>query len=153
MRRRSPRRSCVELCGARLAPGTVDVCEPLPTPLRIPLRPAHVTRVLGIEIARGREVEILRALDFEVSDADSERLSVTVPPFRRGDVTREADLVEEIARIAGLEQLPVTLPARRGAYGVLSAEQRMRRRAVDALVGCGLCEVMGLDLRRTRGAR
>jgi phenylalanyl-tRNA synthetase beta chain len=66
-----------------------------------------------------------------------------VPPFRRQDVTREADLVEEVARIDGLERLPATLPARRGAAGLLERPQRLRRRAEDVLVGRGLHEVVG----------
>ena len=44
----------------------------------------------------------------------------TVPHFRRGDVTREVDLIEEVARIDGLERLPATLPPRRGAAGRLT---------------------------------
>jgi phenylalanyl-tRNA synthetase beta chain len=68
---------------------------------------------------------------------------VTVPAFRRGDVTREVDLVEEVARLWGLDKLPATLPSRRGATGVLSPEQRLRRRAEDALAGAGLSEVAG----------
>jgi phenylalanyl-tRNA synthetase beta chain len=135
-----------ELCDATLLPGTVDVAAPLPEPVRIDLRPARVGEILGTEVPPERQREILRALEFEVSEpapgADSQ-LQVTVPPFRREDVTREADLIEEITRIAGLEQLPATLPARRGAYGVLSRAQRLRRDALDVLVGCGLYEVIG----------
>ncbi len=63
--------------------------------------------------------------------------------MRRDDITREADLIEEVARIDGLEKLPATLPKRRGAYGLLSPAQRLRRRAVDALVGRGLYETVG----------
>ena len=56
-------------------------------------------------------IEILRRLEFGVDDD----LNVTVPAFRRGDVTREVDLLEEVARLWGLDQLPYTLPSRRGA--------------------------------------
>ena len=70
-------------------------------------------------------------------------LDVTVPALRRADVTREVDLIEEVARIDGLEKLPATLPARRGAVGLLSHAQRVRRAAEDALVGRGLNEVIG----------
>ena len=52
-------------------------------------------------------------------------------------------MIEEVARIDGLEKLPATLPKRRGAAGRLSLEQRLRRRAVDALAGRGLHEIVG----------
>jgi len=135
----------IELCGASLAPGMLDLRSPAAAgrasePIR--LRADRVRRILGIEVARERQVTILEALDFGVT-ASGEDLEVLVPPLRREDVTREADLIEEIARIAGLEELPATLPRRRGAYGLLSPEQRLRRRAVDLLVGLGLFEIMG----------
>jgi phenylalanyl-tRNA synthetase beta chain len=136
----------VELCGATLLPGTIDVCEPLLAAQRLTLRERRVQAILGMPVARERQAEILQSLDFGVAatEADGEpALEVTVPAVRRADVTREADLIEEVARIHGLEQLPATLPARRGAYGRLSAEQKLRRRAVDALVGRGCYEVVG----------
>ena len=68
---------------------------------------------------------------------------VTVPAFRRNDVTREADLIEEVARIWGLDKLPETLPSRRGAAGRLTPEQRFHRRLEDALVGAGVYEAVG----------
>ncbi len=94
-------------------------------------------------VARARQAEILRALDFGVTEAGEGILEVTVPAVRRNDVSREADLIEEVARINGLGELPATLPARRGAYGRLSPTQRLRRRAADALVGRGLYETVG----------
>lgn len=132
----------IELCGATLRPGTIDVGGPGPAPAKITLRSAKVRSVLGVAVSLEREREILRALDFETT-ADGEDLEVLVPPLRRNDVTREADLIEEVARIDGVERLPATLPARRGAYGLLSVEQQLRRRAVDALVGRGLYETVG----------
>lgn len=79
-----------------------------------------------------------------MSEASGEDgLDVTVPALRRADVTREVDLIEEVARIDGLEKLPATLPARRGAVGLLTHSQRVRRAAEDALVGRGLNEVIG----------
>ena len=132
----------VALSGARVQPGTIDVGGDGPPLLPIRLRDARVRAILGIEIAADRQAEILRALDFQAA-AVADGLDVTPPPVRREDVTREADLIEEVARIDGLERLPATLPKRREAYGVLSAEQRLRRRAVDALVGRGLYESIG----------
>ncbi len=135
-------RLMVSLCGASVAPGTIDVGGDGPPARPIELREARVRSILGIEITRERQAEILHALDFDTSTT-ADGLLVTAPPVRREDVTREADLIEEVARIDGLERLPATLPKRRGAYGLLSREQRLRRRALDALVGRGLYEMVG----------
>jgi len=132
----------IELCGARLVPGTIDIGGPGPPPRTIRLRDARVTSLLGGPISRKRCREILEALEFTVADAD-DGLDVTVPTFRRADVTREADLIEEVARIDGLEKLPATLPSRHGAYGRLTGRQRLRRRAADALAAQGLDEIVG----------
>ncbi len=132
----------IELCGATVAPGTIDIGGEGPPAQRIRLRSARVEEILGTPVARERQAEILRALDFQSTKAE-DGLDVSVPALRRDDVTREADLIEEVARIDGLEKLPATLPKRRGAYGLLSPAQRLRRRAVDTLVGRGLYEVVG----------
>jgi phenylalanyl-tRNA synthetase beta chain len=142
----------IELCGATLMSGTIDVGGEGPPPLRIPLRESRVQEILGVPIPRARQAQILHALDFATTekpaglDVNAEKLAgldVTVPALRRDDVTREIDLIEEVARIDGLEKLPATLPKRRDAYGLLTPAQRLRRRAMDALAGRGLHEVVG----------
>jgi phenylalanyl-tRNA synthetase beta chain len=142
-------RLMMELCGAKVIAGTIDLAWEGTRSQTIRLREQRVQRILGMPVPRARQAEILKALNFhteDVADASSggqAALDVTVPPLRHNDVTREADLIEEVARINGLEALPATLPARRGAYGRLSPTQRLHRRAVDALVGRGLYEVVG----------
>jgi len=139
----------IECCGARVAPGTIDVGWDGEPPQVVRLREARVQAILGLPVPRERQAQILEALDFQTIEASEpgapERggLDVTVPALRRADVTREVDLIEEVARIDGLEKLPATLPARRGAVGLLSHAQRVRRAAEDALVGRGLYEVVG----------
>jgi phenylalanyl-tRNA synthetase beta chain len=123
-------------------PGTIDVGGEGPPAKTIRLRKHRVQEILGLPIPRPRQAEILRALEFGVEEAPR-GLEVLVPAFRRNDVTREADLIEEVARIDGLEKLPATLPKRRGSAGRLSTEQRLRRRAIDALVGRGMYEIVG----------
>jgi phenylalanyl-tRNA synthetase beta chain len=139
-------RLMIDLCGARVAPGTIDVglesADWVASRPRIRLREARVRAILGVPVERARQVEILNALDFTTEECE-EGLEVTVPALRRDDVTREVDLIEEVARIDGLERLPATLPARRGAAGKLTHAQRVRRAAEDALVGRGLYEVVG----------
>jgi phenylalanyl-tRNA synthetase beta chain len=135
-------RLMIELCGATVLPGTIDVGGAGEQPPAIGLRESRVRAILGIEIPRARQAEILNALDCHTAEVD-DGLEVTPPPVRREDITREIDLIEEVARIDGLERLPVTLPARRGAAGSLTHAQRVRRGAEDALAGRGLHEIVG----------
>jgi len=150
----------LELTGATLTPGTVDIGGPGPTPQTIRLRDAKIASVLGVPVPRIRTQQILTALEFAADDADG-GLDVTVPAFRRADITREADLIEEVARIDGLDKLPATLPSRHGASGRLTETQKLRRAAADALTAQGLDEVVGwsfvsadlTDRLRTPGER
>jgi phenylalanyl-tRNA synthetase beta chain len=135
-------RLMIDLCGARPLAGTIDVGGPGPAPKTIRLRDARVTGLLGVTVPRARSEEILRALEFGTTDAP-DGLDVTVPAFRRTDVTREADLIEEVARLGALDSLPATLPSRHNAWGQLTDRQRLRRRASDALAAQGLHEIVG----------
>jgi phenylalanyl-tRNA synthetase beta chain len=135
-------RLMIECCGAQPAPGTIDVAwQPAPAQV-LRLREARVRAILGVAVAVRRQAEILRALDF-TSAPVSDGLDVTVPALRRDDVAREVDLIEEVARIDGVDRLPATLPARRGAAGLLTHAQRVRRAAEDAMAGRGLHEIVG----------
>ena len=139
-------RLMVELCGARLVPGTLDAYPgEAPSPV-IALRPGRVHGLLGKRIERDLIRAILERLGFAVEDAAGEQaedaLAVTVPGFRAADVQREADLIEEVARVHGLDKLPITLPSRERAVGRLSAQQRLRRRLEDALRDRGMLEVV-----------
>jgi phenylalanyl-tRNA synthetase beta chain len=135
-------RLMIECCGARPVPGTIDVAwQPAP-PQVLRLRESRVQAILGVAVAVQRQAEILHALDF-ASEPAPDGLDVTVPALRRDDVTREVDLIEEVARIDGVDRLPATLPARRGAAGMLTHAQRVRRAAEDAMAGRGLHEIVG----------
>jgi phenylalanyl-tRNA synthetase beta chain len=136
-------RLLVELCGAKLVPGTIDVAAEIPEPRRLRLRAARVVGLLGMEISQADQSAYLERLGFGV-EADGEDLEVTVPPDRHYDVTREVDLIEEVARVHGIdEHLPTTLPAVAGRVGGLSREQRLRRRAEDGLRDLGFDQAVG----------
>jgi phenylalanyl-tRNA synthetase beta chain len=136
-------RLMVEVCGAKLVPGTIDVAAEPPGSRRLTLRSERVEGLLGMEIAQADQTTYLERLGFGVG-VSGEDLEVTVPPDRDGDVTREVDLIEEVGRIHGLdEHLPSTLPAVAGRAGGLSREQRLRRRAEDAMRDLGFDEVVG----------
>jgi phenylalanyl-tRNA synthetase beta chain len=135
-------RLMVELAGARLVPGTIDA-YPEPEPPRVvTLSLDRLERVLGLRIDDAEVERILASLGF-ASERAGDSLAVTVPPWRDADVQREADLVEEIARIYGLDKLPTTLPARERAIGRLIHAQKLRRRLEDALRDRGMDEIVG----------
>jgi phenylalanyl-tRNA synthetase beta chain len=136
-------RLMVELCGAKLVPGTIDESageQPAPS---LVLRGARVEGLLGMAIEQGDQISYLERLGFGVKPAGAE-LEVEVPPDRHYDVTREVDLVEEVARVHGLdEHLPATLPSGAGQAGGLTRTQRLRRRAEDVLRDLGFDEIVG----------
>ncbi|HEY3543225.1 MAG TPA: phenylalanine--tRNA ligase subunit beta [Gaiellaceae bacterium] len=124
-------RMLVELAGAQWA-GHTDLSAELPERAVITLRPERVTAVLGLEVAD--QSEILGRLGFEQSDG-----GYRVPTWRARDVTREIDLVEEVARFR-MEEIPFTLPRRDVTFGRLTQWQRTRRVVEDVLVGSGYAE-------------
>ncbi|HET7507682.1 MAG TPA: phenylalanine--tRNA ligase subunit beta [Solirubrobacterales bacterium] len=136
-------RLMVELCGAKLVPETIDVAAEVPAPRRLILRAQRVEGLLGMSISQADQKTYLERLGFEAREAGDD-LEVVVPPDRHYDVTREVDLIEEVARVHGIdEHLPTTLPAVGGAVGDLSREQRLRRRAEDGLRDLGFDQVVG----------
>ncbi|MCU1055221.1 phenylalanine--tRNA ligase subunit beta [Stenotrophomonas maltophilia] len=102
-------RLVLDLAGGTPAPVTEAVREAdLPQPATIVLRRARITRVLGITIDDAEVERILRALGMDVvAAADGWQV---VAPSRRFDIAIEEDLIEELARIHGYEQIPTTLP-------------------------------------------
>lgn len=124
----------VQLTGARWT-GHVDVRGELPEHPLVRLRPERTDALVGMSIPADEQRATLERLGFEVA----EDWTVTVPTWRARDVTREIDLVEEIARQV-LERVPFTLPRRSAMFGRLTPEQRSRRLVEDVLVGCGFSE-------------
>jgi phenylalanyl-tRNA synthetase beta chain len=136
----------VELCGAKLVPGMIDEAAEIPQPHQLELRTDRVEGLLGIPIEPKLCSEYLKRLDFDVSGR-GKTLKVTVPLHRHYDVTREVDLIEEVGRIHGYaKNLPSTLPSTSGQAGRLTREQRLRRRAEDAMRDLGFDAVVNLSL-------
>jgi phenylalanyl-tRNA synthetase beta chain len=124
----------VELSGARWV-GHTDVQGELPERPVVPFRPAGADRLIGIETPSQEQRSLLERLGFGVAGE-----LVTVPTWRARDVTREVDVIEEVARFR-LEDVPFTLPVRRAMFGSLTRAQQLLRRVEDVLVGLGFAEI------------
>jgi phenylalanyl-tRNA synthetase beta chain len=126
--------------GARMVDEAIDVCGPLPQREQLHLRESRLAAVTGIEVPPAEVTDILDRLGFEPTPA-ADGWDALVPTWRWLDVTREIDLVEEVARIHGLDRVPATLPG--GARsGTLTRVQRVRRALVAAAAGAGLTEAV-----------
>jgi len=131
-----------QLSGGVIATGIADA-YPIKQPIRtVDLTPTEVERLMGMDIDRHRIVAILKSLGFICgTGTGSTPIHVTIPYYRL-DVEISADLVEEVARVIGYDNIPSTLlcdelpPQRRNPS--LEGEQGVR----DILVGCGLTEVI-----------
>ncbi len=121
--------------------GHVDVKGELPERPVISFRPERADELIGLETPPEEQTRWLERLGF-----DSRNGEVVVPTFRSRDVTREVDVVEEVAR-ERLEDVPFTLPARREMFGALTPIQKLRRRVEDVLAGLGLAETYTPSLR------
>ena len=139
-------RLLVDLCGARLVPGTIDVAAEPPPPRRPRLRAGRAESLLGMRIEPEQCATYLDRLGFGTGREDGD-IVAEVPAHRYYDVSREADLIEEVGRIHGYdEHLPATLPQVAGQGGRLTREQMLRRRAEDVVRDLGFDGIVALSL-------
>lgn len=134
------------LAGGEIAQGIADAYPVKPTTRVIDLPPSEVERLVGIQLGAGEIVKILESLGFGCAMQASGDIRVTVPTYRM-DVSMTADLVEEVARIYGSENIPLTLmddplPPQRN-NPLLSGRQKV----ADVLVSCGLNEIICYTLQ------
>jgi phenylalanyl-tRNA synthetase beta chain len=122
--------------GARVAGGPVDADERGPRPV-IDLDAGLPGRIAGLAYPRAQVVDVLRAIGAGVAE-DGDRLQVT-PPSWRGDLTEPADLVEEVVRYLGYDEIPSVLPTAPAGSG-LTDRQRRRRSIGRALADAGYVE-------------
>ncbi|NOX61989.1 MAG: phenylalanine--tRNA ligase subunit beta [Chloroflexi bacterium] len=133
-----------ELGGGTIADGIVED-YPRPQPVvEVPLSAQDVRRWLGIDLSQKEIIDILERLEFGIRE-EGETIWATVPWYRQ-DVNITADLLEEIARIYGYENIPETLladelPPQRHNWPI-EMEEYIR----DVLIGCGLQEVINYSL-------
>ena len=103
--------------------GYVETGDDNPEPVTITLRFTQIKRILGCDIDSEKALTILERLGFTILGKNEMACRVEVPSFRSDDVTREVDLIEEIARINGYDQITPTLPNRAGTAEISTAEK------------------------------
>jgi len=105
------------------------------------VRPDRVNHVLGTNISAGVCSDILSRLQFSVQEGTEGEVLVTVPTFRP-DISLEADLIEEVARMYGYDKVPQTLPQGESTRGARTKRQSLIQKVRQILTGCGLYEVI-----------
>lgn len=131
----------VEIAGAACAQGVIDVYPVKPEERRVTCRYRRTRDLLGVDVPDEEIVGILESLELPVESTTDASCTVRVPVFR-GDLQIEADLIEEVARIHGLEQVPAATPNAAVVPDVDDAATRSWLRCRVNLVGLGLTEIV-----------
>ncbi len=136
--------------GGHLAEGTVDVYPKPAEQKTISLRPEKTNQLVGIEIPAQKQTAFLQSLGLELVNPTP--LTFRIPTFRV-DLKREVDLIEEVARMFGVENIPATPP--RGAIGsnAYDAVHDQLAEARRLLTGLGLSETQGQTLIAATSAK
>jgi phenylalanyl-tRNA synthetase beta chain len=134
----------VKYAGGEVLEGTVEADQLHVEPAVVSVTLEKINRVLGTELSMEQVEDIFARLQFETS-TDHGRITVTVPT-RRGDITIEEDLIEEVARLYGYDNLPKTLPISASTPGKLTDYQQKRRIVRRFLEGAGLYQAVTYSL-------
>ncbi|MEX2460288.1 MAG: phenylalanine--tRNA ligase subunit beta [Paenibacillaceae bacterium] len=130
-----------QLTGGTVANGIVEALTTQLQPLQIELSLTKVNRYLGTELSLAIVESILQRLHFSYSLQGLDNILIQIPS-RRGDITHDVDLIEEIARLYGYDHIPTSLMNGVTTPGSLTKEQSIRRILRQILSQSGLNEVI-----------
>ncbi|MFC7684433.1 phenylalanine--tRNA ligase subunit beta [Ureibacillus sp. GCM10028918] len=133
-----------ELAGGEVLEGTVAVDDLDKSPARVVVSPDFINNRLGMKISLEDMLSILNRLQFDVEAANG--LLIIDAPTRRQDIKIEEDIVEEIARLYGYDEIPMTLPEGNEQIGGLTPYQAKRRIARNIMEGAGLYQAVTYSL-------
>ncbi|MFH1689447.1 MAG: phenylalanine--tRNA ligase subunit beta [Candidatus Eisenbacteria bacterium] len=130
-----------ELAGGSVAPGVIDAGTDGGERPAVALTVARVTGMLGDDVGRAETADSLARLGFRVESGDGDGQLVVGVPSHRPDVTTEADLIEEVLRARGYDEVLPEVPF----HSIDAPEdtgERSRNRVRDAMVGLGFFEIL-----------
>ncbi len=133
-----------KLSGASVARGRADAYPSVRPPAPIFLRLKRVDELLGMALSRAEVAARLKSIGLAVSPAMGGTLTV-VAPAHRSDLTREIDLIEEVVRLGGYENVPTTLPECVLSASAPQPNERRQRDFKRCLVALGLNEAVSLS--------
>jgi len=133
-----------EYAGGEVVKGVLDVYPEPYQPAKIRLETRQVNRLLGINLSTREIKEILLGLEFPVKEEKEDVLMVAVPSFRP-DVERKADLIEEVARMYGYDNIPGSRPASK-QQGKKSLKQKFVDLSREVMLAAGLDEIISFSL-------
>lgn len=131
----------VELCGAEVHPGGADVREGLQTPPALQLRVGRTSDLIGMKFSAGEIARTLSAIEIESTVVDDGTLLVNPPSFRV-DLEREIDLIEEVARLKGYNEIPCTLPCVPMSFPEDDPDRRLRKRLAALMTAQGFYQAI-----------
>lgn len=124
-----------QLSGGLVLKGKIDKKTKERQPKVVTLRPDRVNEILGTNLTKVQMLNILKRLGFGVKGN-----KVSIPLFRAADISREIDLIEEIARIYGYGNIPATMPSTAFPGKSVDDEDIFRSKVREIMIGCGLME-------------
>ncbi|NOZ63027.1 MAG: phenylalanine--tRNA ligase subunit beta [Calditrichaeota bacterium] len=130
-----------ELAGGKVAAGFVDEYPRKITPVKIELRIARVNSILGAELSEKEITDLLERLEFSVEQIEDGKLLVHVPTFRV-DVEREIDLIEEISRLYGFNNIEESVYAKIPLDIPVNKEEKFQQLLRDLIVRLGYNEIL-----------
>lgn len=133
-----------ELSGGTVAEGALDVYPVRLQQNPITVRTDRANALIGIKLEKNEIINILRRLEFSVIELPDGDLQV-VPPTYRIDIEREIDVVEEIARLNGYDNIPSTMPLAQVVSDRPTQQQSLERIARNALVSQGMNEIINFS--------
>jgi phenylalanyl-tRNA synthetase beta chain len=134
-----------EIAGGSAEPGVVDRYPGRAKPPTILVRESHIERLLGVKLDRAQAAKLLGSLGLRTREHARSRSLTVVPPTSRMDITREADVIEELARLYGYDRVPTTMPLLRSSSGgKIDPHLTWERKLRSVLAGEGLSEVINL---------